>query len=220
MWPGRCVGGISGEVDADGACTIQKACDDISDDAGIDRVIPVNRMAISRRGFACGITAAAVLTCPSLSLGTSTTGIRRLRMTNHRAGEMLDIVYWLNGDYIRESLSVIDYFMRDWRENRSIRMDRRNIDNLAATQKLLDSDEPFNLISGYRTARTNHRLASHSNGVASNSLHVSGMAADIQMKGRSVAQIAAAARECNSGGVGVYHGSNFVHIDCGRRRNW
>ena len=147
-------------------------------------------------------------------------GIRRLRMTNQRTGEILDMVYWIEGEYIEEALAAVNYFMRDWRADEMMPMHTANLDNLAATHLLLESSEPFELVSGFRTRATNDVLAGRSEQVASNSLHVRGMAADIRLRGRSVAKIAAAARACGAGGVGGYRGSNFVHIDCGRRRSW
>ncbi len=130
------------------------------------------------------------------------------------------MVYWIDGQYINQALAAVDYFMRDLREDKMIPMDQRNIDNLAAVQKLLETTEPFNLVSGYRTRRTNELLATQTYGVARNSLHVQGMAADIRMRQRSVSQIADAARHIDAGGVGQYLRSNFVHVDCGRPRSW
>lgn len=175
----------------------------------------------SRRGLILGLaTVASAIAAPSLTIGQNTEGIRRLRMINHRAEEMLDVVYWLDGKYIDEALHAINYFMRDVRENKSMPMDKRNINNLAATQVLLESAEPFALISGYRTQKTNRLLARRSSNVARNSLHIKGMAADIRMKSRSVSRIASAAKHCAYGGVGQYPSSDFVHIDCGRTRSW
>ena len=130
------------------------------------------------------------------------------------------MVYWIDGQYINQALAALDFFMRDLRENEMVQMDRRNIDNLAATQKLLETTEPFTLISGYRTKRTNELLAAQTYNVARNSLHVRGMAADVRMRQRSVTQIADAARHCKAGGVGRYARSNFVHVDCGKPRSW
>ena len=63
-------------------------------------------------------------------------------------------------------------------------------------------------------------LRSRSSGVARNSLHMQGEAADLRVSSRSVNQIYRAARACNAGGVGRYSGSNFVHMDCGPVRAW
>ena len=71
------------------------------------------------------------------------------------------------------------------------------------------------LLSGYRSPATNAMLRSKSSGVARNSLHLKGQAADLRLKSRSVGQVAKAAEACASGGVGRYSRSNFVHMDCG-----
>ena len=181
---------------------------------------PLSSSVMSRRGLLFGLSAAGALAAPSLSIGRAESGIRRLRMYNHRVGEMLDMVYWIDGKYYDEALTAINFFMRDVREDESMPMDQRNIDNLAATHRLLDTSEPFSLISGYRTRKTNAMLSGRSTGVARNSLHVKGMAADVRMRTRSVQRIAEAARHCDAGGVGKYPESNFVHIDCGRARSW
>uniref|UniRef100_UPI0025C06C76 YcbK family protein n=1 Tax=Marivivens sp. TaxID=1978374 RepID=UPI0025C06C76 len=88
------------------------------------------------------------------------------------------------------------------------------------TSFLLDVSEPYMLLSGYRSPETNAMLRRQSSGVARNSLHMRGQAADLRLASRSVNQIASAAQSCNAGGVGRYAGSNFVHMDCGQVRTW
>ncbi len=63
-------------------------------------------------------------------------------------------------------------------------------------------------------------LRSRSGGVARNSLHMKGQAADLRLASRSVGQMAKAASACAAGGVGRYSSSNFVHMDCGEVRAW
>jgi len=82
------------------------------------------------------------------------------------------------------------------------------------------TDEPYMMLSGYRSPQTNAMLRSQSRGVAKNSLHMKGQAADLRIQGRSTTQMARAARSCRAGGVGQYSGSNFVHMDCGVVRSW
>lgn len=178
------------------------------------------RIEITRRGAIFGIIAGVSLTAPSLAIGRADNEIRRLHMVNKRTDESLNLVYWIDGEYCQDALPLIDYFMRDIREDLQIRMNLRNIDNLAATQRLLETDEPFTLISGYRTPKTNAALSRRNRSVAKNSLHIRGMAADIRLENRSVSQIARAAVSCGKGGVGKYTRSNFVHIDCGENRTW
>ena len=110
--------------------------------------------------------------------------------------------------------------MRDWRTDGTKSMDLRTIDIMAASHELMDINEPYMLLSGYRSPQTNAMLRRRSRGVAKNSLHMSGMAADLRLKSRSVGQMFKAARACNAGGVGRYSGSNFVHMDCGTVRSW
>ena len=146
--------------------------------------------------------------------------VRRLKMHSGRTGETIDMIYWIEGEYIKESLKEINYFMRDWRQNASTRMDTRTIDIMAASHNLMDIREPYLLLSGYRSPKTNAMLRSRSRGVAKNSLHMKGQAADLRLNSRSVGQIARAAASCSAGGVGRYSGSNFVHMDCGPIRTW
>ena len=146
--------------------------------------------------------------------------VRRISMNNKRTGETIDTIYWIEGEYINPSLKEINYFMRDWRRDEVINYDRRNIDILAASHRLLETTEPYTLLSGYRSPATNAALRSNNRGVASNSYHMKGMAADVRLASRSVAQMTSAGKACNSGGVGKYNGSNFVHMDSGPIRSW
>jgi uncharacterized protein YcbK (DUF882 family) len=83
----------------------------------------------------------------------------------------------------------------------------------------LDTTQPFEIISGYRSPQTNAMLRGQSNGVATHSLHMDGMAADIKVQGRSLELIRNVALSLKSGGVG-YYPSQFVHVDVGRVRKW
>ena len=146
--------------------------------------------------------------------------IRKLKMISHKTGERIDTIYWIDGGYIPEALHEIDVLMRDWRRNEVKPIDLRTIDILAASHSMLDTAEPFRLMSGYRSAKTNAMLRRQSRSVSKNSLHITGQAADVRLGTRSVRQLAKAARTCKSGGVGRYSRSNFVHLDCGPVRLW
>ena len=146
--------------------------------------------------------------------------IRKIRFRNFNTGEFINSVYWIEGSYVSDALKEIDYFMRDWRQNKVRSYDPANIDILSATQGLLDSSEPFYLLSGYRTSKTNKMLSRMTDGVAQNSYHVKAMAADIRMRTRSTDKISRAAKSFKTGGVGRYARSGFVHIDSGPFRTW
>lgn len=179
---------------------------------------------ISRRGILGAFAATAITAAPTFSnaAGFLRGGgdIRRLRMYSGRTGESIDTIYWIEGDYIKEAVKEINYFMRDWRTDGVKSIDTRTIDIMAASHNLLNANQPYMMLSGYRSPQTNNMLRSRSRGVAKNSLHMKGQAVDLRLGDRSVGQIAKAAAACRAGGVGRYSGSNFVHMDCGPVRTW
>jgi uncharacterized protein YcbK (DUF882 family) len=179
---------------------------------------------ITRRGLLGAFASVMVVAAPTYSnafgLLRGAGDIRKIKMYSGRTGETIDTIYWIEGEYIPEVMKEINHFMRDWRSSETIRMDARTVDIMAASHRLMDVSEPFTLLSGYRSARTNAMLRSKSRGVAKHSLHMVGQAADLRLKSRSVGQMAKAASACASGGVGRYSRSNFVHMDCGPVRVW
>ncbi len=179
---------------------------------------------ISRRAILGAFAGLAVTAAPvypkTFGLLKGAGDIRKISMRSGRTGESIDMIYWIEGKYIKESLKEINHFMRDWREDSVMRMDQRNIDIIAASHRLLEVNEPYQMLSGYRSPRTNAMLRNRNRGVARNSLHIQGMAADLRLSSRSVSQVARAGSACNSGGVGKYSRSNFVHMDCGAIRTW
>ncbi len=184
----------------------------------------VSTFGITRRGLLGAFSATMAVAAPTYSnafgLLRGAGDIRRIRMYSGRTGESLDSIYWVEGEYIPEVLKEINIFMRDWRSNDAIKIDPRTVDIMAASHRLMDVSEPYMLLSGYRSPKTNAMLRSKSGGVARNSLHMKGQAADLRLKSRSTGQMAKAAAACASGGVGRYSRSNFVHMDCGPVRSW
>ena len=183
-----------------------------------------NNARFSRRGLLRAFAATALVAAPTY---TNAAGflrgagdIRRIKMYSTQTDETLDMVYWIEGEYIRDTLAEVNWFMRDWRQNKMRMIDTRTVDIISASQQLLDTSSPFLMLSGYRTLATNAFLRSRSRKVAKKSLHLYGQAADLRMQSKSVHQIAQAASYCAAGGVGRYSRSNFVHIDCGENRLW
>ena len=181
-------------------------------------------LGISRRAILGAFAATAVTAAPTISgaagLLRGAGDIRRIQMYSGRTGERIDTIYWIDGEYIGEALREISVFMRDWRNGQAVGIDTRTVDIIAATHNLLEVSEPYQLLSGYRSPQTNDMLRSQSSGVARNSLHMRGQAADLHLGTRSVNEIARAAVACQAGGVGRYSGSGFVHMDCGDVRTW
>lgn len=188
--------------------------------------MPSNKSGLTtRRGFLSTVFAATAVSAAPASANVfgflkGAGDVRRIRMHAQRTGEMLDTIYWIDGAYIPEALAEVNWFMRDWRQDEAINYDPRELDIIAATHRLLETNEPFNLLSGYRSPKTNAMLRARNRGVAKDSYHMKGMAADLRLRGRTLTQFASAARACNAGGVGSYRRSGFVHVDCGPVRSW
>ena len=179
---------------------------------------------ITRRGLLGAFAATAVAAAPTYSQAAGflrgAGDVRSIAMHSGRTGERLNTIYWIDGEYIGEAVREINLHMRDWRTGEAVQMDLRTIDIMSAARNLMDTDEPYLLLSGYRSPRTNQMLSSSNRGVARNSLHMQGQAADLRLSGRSPLQMANAALACRAGGVGRYNRSNFVHMDCGPVRSW
>jgi uncharacterized protein YcbK (DUF882 family) len=194
------------------------------DGTGAERMTDNRTSSVSRRALLRVFAATAVAAAPTYSQAfgflRGAGDVRRIRMYSDRTGERLDTVYWIEGEYIAEAMREISLFMRDWRNGQAVNIDTRTVDIMAASHRLLEVSEPYMLLSGYRSPETNAMLRAHSSGVARNSLHMRGQAADLRLQSRSVRQIASAAAACHAGGVGKYSGSNFVHMDCGTVRHW
>jgi uncharacterized protein YcbK (DUF882 family) len=99
-------------------------------------------------------------------------------------------------------------------------MDPALLDLLAALHGRLETNAPFQVISGYRSPESNAAMHANSSGVAKKSMHMEGKAMDIRVAGRELKLVHATALNMGLGGVGYYPSSNFVHVDTGRVRQW
>lgn len=145
---------------------------------------------------------------------------RSIAFHNLHTGESLKTTFWADGGYVPESLREIDWVLRDFRTGDVKGMDPTLFDLLHTLSGVLDTKEPFQVISGYRSPATNAMLHAHSDGVAARSLHTVGQAIDIRLPDRSLADLHNAALSLRAGGVGYYPKSDFVHVDTGRVRRW
>jgi uncharacterized protein YcbK (DUF882 family) len=145
---------------------------------------------------------------------------RSLFFYNVYTGETFKADYWSNGQYITDALDEINHIFRDHLTETIEAIDTNLLDLLFALKEKLKITEPFNIISGYRTPQTNAKLRKRSKGVARNSLHMYGMAADIRVPGYSTKALRLAAIDLKGGGVGYYPRAGFVHVDVGDVRYW
>lgn len=147
-------------------------------------------------------------------------GPRTLSFRNTHTGESLTTTYWKGGSYEQAALDEINYILRDFRSGDVHPINRGLLNVLSVLKQKMNSSEPVNIISGYRSPRTNSMLRARSEGVARRSYHLRGMAIDLRLPGLSTAGIARTARQLSVGGVGYYDDSDFVHVDVGPVRTW
>lgn len=174
---------------------------------------------MDRRVFLRSILAAApVLALPGAAFALPAT--RMLRYHHLHTGERLEVEYMRSGEYVPDALASIDHLLRDFRTGDVHPIDPALLDLLHALRYETGSRRPFEVISGYRSPKTNAQLRAHGDGVASGSLHMQGKAIDIRLADVELATLRDAARTLRRGGVGYYPASNFVHVDTGRVRTW
>jgi uncharacterized protein YcbK (DUF882 family) len=179
------------------------------------------RINLARRSLLFGAGATAVtLAAPAVLRAQTLPGVKRAVLHNLHTGETFNDVFWADGQYVPDALLEAMRVMRDWRNNEEYPMDPRLFDALHAINERLDTYQPFQLISGYRSPETNALLHARSSGVAEHSQHVLGKASDVRVQGVDLRRLHAAALDVGAGGVGYYPVSNFVHVDVGRVRQW
>ena len=164
--------------------------------------------------------AARVIAAPAL-VGLKELNARVLSFDCYNTGERLkNIPYWVEGEYVPDALATINRALRDWRANKVHPIEPKLLDVLHQIGRNLDTDCHFELISGYRSPKTNAMLHEFDPGVATHSLHMQGRATDISLPGRPLQALHEAALALGAGGVGYYPDSNFIHVDVGRVRRW
>src|SRR5215472_351968 len=149
---------------------------------------------------------------------------RTLSFHHTHSGEDLTVTFKRDGRYDEDALKQLNHFLRDWRTQDEIVMDRHLFDILWEVYRDVDGKQPIQIISSYRSPATNAMLRHRSahSGVARFSQHMLGHAMDFYIPGVQLADIRAAGLRLQRGGVGFYptSGSPFVHLDTGNIRHW
>ena len=161
--------------------------------------------------------AVALVLCGRLPAGT---GARDLDLLHTHTGESLTLRRTPGGAFDTEGLDRVDHFLRDFRTNEAHPIDRDVLELLHDVHRATGSRGVFEVISGYRSPRTNAMLRGQSGGVASKSLHMKGQAIDVRLTDVASSDLRDAAIALRRGGVGYYRKSDFVHLDTGRFRTW
>jgi uncharacterized protein YcbK (DUF882 family) len=178
---------------------------------------------VFRRALALGVAAGALLlgvrgTQDAVANGdTRTISIRHMHTK-----EEITVTFKRDGRYVAEGLEKLNWALRDWRTDEPIRMDPRLFDVAWEVQRQVGSQQPFHVVSAYRSPGTNSMLRRRSRAVAKHSQHTLGKAMDFYLPDAATARIREAGMRLQRGGVGFYPGAHtpFIHLDAGSVRSW
>lgn len=143
-----------------------------------------------------------------------------ISIRNAHTGEKFRGVYRIGSYYVPSAFRRINRVLRDHRTGDIHPIDPELIDTLSKIQRDCKCGQAIDVLSGYRSPKTNNMLRRNTRGVARNSYHMKGQAADIRVPGSSTKRVRNAARALRVGGVGYYPRSGFVHVDTGDVRSW
>lgn len=143
-----------------------------------------------------------------------------INFVNSHTGESFSGTYRVGNKYLPDAFEEINYVLRDFRTNEVFPIDPRVIDIIYMVRRKTGRNQALEILSGYRSPKTNNMLRQASSGVARNSMHLSGQAVDFRMAGVSTRGLRDIAVGFKAGGVGYYPRSDFVHVDTGKFRTW
>ena len=176
-----------------------------------------------RTGYQAGLAALLLLMgAGSVHDATALNETRTLSFHHTHSDEDLTVTFKRDGRYDEEALKRLNHYLRDWRTQDEIVMDRHLFDILWEVYRDVDGKKPIQIISSYRSPATNAMLRRRSSGVARFSQHMLGHAMDFHIPDVPLEQIRYAGLRLQRGGVGFYptSGSPFVHLDTGSIRHW
>jgi uncharacterized protein YcbK (DUF882 family) len=145
---------------------------------------------------------------------------RWVELKNLHTGEVLKATFDRDAGPDPQTLAKLQHLLRDYRVDEEHAMDAALYGLLSDLAEATGHEPRYEVISGYRSPRTNARLHAEGHGVAEHSLHMEGRAMDVRLLGCNLATFHDAALKAARGGVGYYPSSNFVHVDTGRVRTW
>jgi uncharacterized protein YcbK (DUF882 family) len=163
-----------------------------------------------------------VLAGMSVAQTDATPQVMALTLHHLHTNETATIVFKRNGVYDQAGLQKLNYFLRDWRQEKPTDMDPHLFDLLWEVYKQSGSHAVIQVVCGYRAPVTNAMLRRRSTGVAENSLHMQGKAMDFFIPDVPLEKLREIGLRLQAGGVGFYptSGSPFVHMDTGSVRHW
>ena len=110
----------------------------------------------------------------STELAIANGDTRTILLTNQHTNESGAFTYMVNGSYDPAVLEKLNWFLRDWRLNEPTQMDPKLFDILWEVYRESGSQQPIDVLSGYRSPQTNAMLRRRSRQVAEHSQHMEG----------------------------------------------
>ena len=152
---------------------------------------------------------------------------RTLSVTRPASGEKATLLYWKDGDIIDSAYQELCHLMRDVSAKETVPIDPKLFETLWGTQAFIaryGMEHPLEILSGYRTAKSNTRLIEAGVPAARQSLHIEGKAADIRIANLNSEVLGGLVRSFRQGGVGFYYREGprggWIHADTGLKRTW
>jgi uncharacterized protein YcbK (DUF882 family) len=180
-------------------------------------------LVLRKRGLLAGLAAVLLgMSAGAPRIEAAFGSTRTISLYHIHTKETITITYKKDGKYVPEALAKLNWFLRDWRENKAIKMDPKTIDLLWEMHTELGSTKPIHIICGYRSQETNSMLRRTRGGQAKRSFHIRGQAIDAAFPDIPLKQMRYSALIRERGGVGYYptSGIPFVHVDSGPVRAW
>ncbi|WP_229505102.1 YcbK family protein [Massilia mucilaginosa] len=152
---------------------------------------------------------------------------RVLTMIRPQSGEKTKVLYWKDGQVIDAAYQELCHLMRDVNGKETAPIDPKLFETLWGTQAFLERygiAQPLEILSGYRTSKSNDKLREAGVPAARQSLHIEGKAADIRIANLNSEVLGGLVRSFRQGGVGYYYRSGprggWIHADTGLKRTW
>lgn len=152
---------------------------------------------------------------------------RVLHVTRPASGEKAKLLYWKDGEIIDSAYQELCHLMRDVNGKETAPIDPKLFETLWGAQAFIERYgmvQPLEILSGYRTAKSNARLIEQGIPAARQSLHMHGKAADVRIASLNPEVLGELVRSFRQGGVGFYYRSSasggWIHADTGVKRSW
>ncbi|HLF12689.1 MAG TPA: DUF882 domain-containing protein, partial [Gammaproteobacteria bacterium] len=139
-------------------------------------------MPVGRRDFLIGtLSGMTGLSSLARSPGALAAAAQELSFYHIHTSEALTVAYREHGEIVPGALEEITHFLRDFRNEQTHPIDVKLLDTLSSLYTEFDQRGRFEVISGYRSPRTNEALRHVTTGVAKDSLHLTGRAIDVRL---------------------------------------